>query len=381
MIKSAIIDVKDQDLLGTLRALLKNILEQETISAILTPWRRPAKKMVMPTLLTDAAQIDGADPLSPAFPMNTAKIASRLTRKPSGGTIAAVMRPCEIRAFVELVKLKQARREEVILIGLDCPGAVGNRDYANLTEENGDEITKRFVHRMLSGKGNATDGMELTQACRACELPVARGADIGIGLFGVDTGRQVLIQALTDKGCRLLDELGLAEAEDPPGRRKEIDRLIAERTTFRDELFVEVGEKTGNLEKLSDYLAGCVNCYNCRVACPVCYCRECVFVTDVFDHEPNQYLRWARKQGAVKMPTDTLLYHITRLAHMSTACVGCGQCTNACPNDIPVMPLFRSIAHNTQKAFDYQAGRSLEEKPPMSEFKQDEFSEVVGLNN
>ena len=66
---------------------------------------------------------------------------------------------------------------------------------------------------------------------------------------------------------------------------------------------------------------------------------------------------------------------------MSTACVGCGQCTNACPNDIAVMPLFRMIANKTQQAFDYEAGRSPEEMPPLSEFKEDEFAEIVGIHN
>ncbi|MDX2446438.1 MAG: 4Fe-4S dicluster domain-containing protein [Desulfobacterales bacterium] len=381
MIKTVKIDIKDQDLLGTFRALFKNILEKKDISAILAPWRLPTKTMVMPTLLTDPDQLKGVDPLSPAFPINSAKIVSKLTRKSSGGNIAAVMRPCEIRAFVELVKLKQARTEELILIGVDCLGAIGNRDYLNGARENSDQITKNFVNQMLSGKPVDMDGIDLTQACRSCELPLAQGADINIGLFGVDTSRQLLVQALTDKGSRLLEDLDLATTEEPASRRKEIDRLISEKTAFRDNMFADVENKVGSLEKLNTYLAGCVNCYNCRVACPVCYCRECVFVTDVFDHEPNQYLQWARKKGAVKMPTDTLLYHITRLAHMSTACVGCGQCTNACPNDIEVMPLFRMIAHKTQKAFDYEAGRNLEEKPPLSEFKEDEFAEIVGLNN
>jgi len=381
MIKTVKIDIKDQDLLGTLRALFKNILEKEDISAILAPWRLPTKKMVMPTLLTDPDQLNGVDPLSPAFPMNSAKIVSKLTRKSSGGNIAAVMRPCEIRAFVELVKLKQARTDELIIIGVDCLGAIGNRDYLNGAGESSDEITKDFVDHMLSGKPLDMDGIELTQACRSCELPLAQGADISIGLFGVDTSRQILAQAHTDKGSRLLENLDLATTEEPASRRKEIDRLISEKTVFRDNMFADVENKIGSIEKLNSYLAGCVNCYNCRVACPVCYCRECVFVTDVFDHEPNQYLQWARKKGAVKMPTDTLLYHITRLAHMSTACVGCGQCTNACPNDIEVMSLFRMIAHKTQQAFDYEAGRSPEEKPPLSEFKEDEFTDVVGLNN
>jgi len=116
------------------------------------------------------------------------------------------------------------------------------------------------------------------------------------------------------------------------------------------------------------------------VACPVCYCKECVFVTAVFDHEPSQYLQWSQRKGVIKLPTDTIFFHITRLAHISTACVGCGQCSNACPNDIPVMELFRAIAHQTQKAFNYQAGRDLDDKPPLSEFQEDEFQEVVGLN-
>jgi formate dehydrogenase subunit beta len=102
-------------------------------------------------------------------------------------------------------------------------------------------------------------------------------------------------------------------------------------------------------------------------------------VTDVFNHEPSQYLQWAFRKGAIKMPTDTVFYHLTRLAHMSTACVGCGQCSNACPNDIPVMELFRTVARQTQQAFEYEAGRSLEEKPPLSEFRENEFKEVVGI--
>ena len=45
-----------------------------------------------------------------------------------------------------------------------------------------------------------------------------------------------------------------------------------------------------------------------------------------------------------------------------------------------VMELFRAVAEKTQKGFGYEAGRSLDEKPPMSEFREDEFKEVVGLS-
>jgi len=380
MSKTAVIDVKNQDLIETLRDFFKTVLEQDEISAIQVPWRLPMKNMVMPTLITDPERLSGADPLSPAFPMNSAKIVSRLTRKEAGGIVAAVMRPCEIRAFIELVKLKQGRIENLVIIGIDCLGAFQNRDYFNWIENDGEESSKKFYTSVLNGKGAAADGIDLSPACQVCESPIPMGADIAIGLYGMDTSNQILIQAETDKGENLMTKFQLTDEEEPPSRKKAVEKLVEERTAARDNMFTETHDATDNLEKLTMYLANCVNCYNCRVACPVCYCRECVFVTDVFDHEPSQYLRWADRKGAVKMPTDTVFYHITRLAHMSTACVGCGQCSNACPNDISVMELFRSISQNTQNAFDYTPGQSIEDKPPLSVFKEEEFEEVVGID-
>ena len=88
MAKTAQIDVKDNDLLGGLRDLFRAVLAQDAIQAILVPWRLPMKNGVMPTLITDPEQLDMADPLTPAFPINGAKVVSRLTRKASGGNVA-----------------------------------------------------------------------------------------------------------------------------------------------------------------------------------------------------------------------------------------------------------------------------------------------------
>jgi formate dehydrogenase subunit beta len=90
-------------------------------------------------------------------------------------------------------------------------------------------------------------------------------------------------------------------------------------------------------------------------------------------------MNWADRKGAVKIPTDTVFFHLTRMAHMAASCVGCGQCSNACPNDIPVMELFRTVAHGVQKSFEYEPGRDVQEAPPLAVFREDEFGEVVGL--
>jgi formate dehydrogenase subunit beta len=379
MAKTAKIKITDGNLLVSLQNFFRSILRLEDISAILVPQHLPMKNMVMPALVTDPEQLEGADPLAPAFPMNSAKIASRLTRKSMGGKVAAILRPCEIRAFIELVKLKQGRMENVVLVGIDCLGAYKNKDYFQFVGDNGTESTTRFYQNVLSGKGGAMEEVDIAPTCKACEHSVPGAADLAIGLFGVDTGDHLLVQAQTSPGEDLFKRLKLSETQEPAARQKTVNAMIAEKTAYRDKMFDETAEATNSLEKLTTYLANCINCYNCRVACPVCYCKECVFVTDVFDHEPYQYLRWAGRKGVIKMPTDTVFFHLTRMAHISTACIGCGQCSNACPNDIPVMELFRTVSDKTQKAFEYQPGRSVEDEPPLSVFREDELTDIVGI--
>ena len=380
MLHTAKLDIKNGDPLASLQDLFRSILRLDDVAALLVPLRLPMKNQIMPGLVTDPQRLDAADPLAPAFPLNGAKLLSRLSRKPMGGHTVAVMRPCEIRAYVELVKLKQGDPEEVVLVGLDCLGAYKNVDFARCAGEDLDEFSRTFHRNALAGRGTALNGADLASACQVCDHPIPEGADVMIHVLGADTSAHLVIEARTHKGDHLLDELALPKGTPDEDRARAVSALLAERTAARDRMYARTGEVVSSLEKLSAYLAGCVNCYNCRVACPVCYCKECVFVTDVFEHEPFQYLRWANRKGALKMPTDTVFYHITRLAHMSTACVGCGQCSNACPNDIPVMELFRTVAARTQGAFDYEAGRSYDEAPPLSVFREDEFSEVTGLD-
>ena len=374
------LEVAEQDILGALRSFFQSILELEDIGAILVPRHLPVQSVVMPALIGDPKFLSETDPLAPAFFLNAARMVSRLSRKSLGQKIAVVLRPCEIRAFIELVKLKQGSTDEILIIGLDCLGAYRNSDYQRYATESPDSSTLKFFLGAISGSPSIMEGIDLTTACKACEHPIPNGADIAIGFLGVSPLDHLLVQGQSPRGEEVLSRLGLEETRVPVSRTEAISALVSKRIQARDSLFKQTREATNTLEKLTAYLAGCVNCYNCRVACPVCYCRECVFTTDVFDYEPFQYLQWAHRKGEIKMPTDTVFYHLTRLVHMSTACVGCGQCSNACPSEIPLAELFRATAFRTQSAFDYEAGLDPNAPPPMSVFREQEFVEVVGLS-
>ncbi len=373
MAKFAKLSFKKDELNKELSGVFKGMLENGAVDAVLVPMAQ-AKKGVRLTLVTSAAHAAQVDPFAPVAAVSGAKIASSLTSRPSGRKVAMVLRPCEIRAVIELVKLKQVNLDDVLLIGMDCFGRYENTDFARFQEQGG--TSESFLENALAAKTSMAD-FDIVGACKICEFPAADNVDMRLCALGAASG-SLFIEAVSGKGEEALEKSGLKPGEAPAGRDEAVKKLAAVRAEARDRKFAEYRAENNSFEALGDKLAACVNCYNCRVACPVCYCKECVFVTDTFRHTGEQLMMWADQGGMLKMPNDTLFYHLTRMTHMSLFCVGCGQCTSACPNDIDLMPLFRTCAEKTQARFNYQAGRSVDEEQPMAGFKADELVEVTG---
>ncbi len=356
-----------------LSKFFKGLLANGAVDAVLTPMAQ-ARKGVRLSLVTSPDHTAQVDPFAPVAAVSGAKIASSLTARPSGRKIAMVLRPCEIRAVVELSKLNQVNLEDTLLIGMDCFGRYENTDFAKFQEQGG--TSESFLENAQAGK-TATADCDITGACKICEFPAADNVDMKLCAIGAENGA-VYIEAVTEKGEQALEKSGAKGGGAPAGRDEAVKKLVAARTEARDKKFAEFRETINSFEVLADKLAPCVNCYNCRVACPVCYCKECVFVTDTFRHNGEQFMMWADQGGMLKLPNDTLFFHLTRMTHMSLYCVGCGQCTSACPNGVDPMPMFRACADKTQARFNYQAGRSLSDELPLAGFKADELVEVTG---
>lgn len=369
--------IKENNTLETARTFFKSLLETGKVQGILIPVRQGTND-IMPALVTRMEDLDGADPFSPCFPMNSAKLVSRLTRKGNQGKIAVFLRPCEIRAVVELVKLKQADLENLVIVSSNCLSAFPNSVFNSKFRDRGEEFTNEYISERLATSFTDDYNGSIAAACRICTDPFPKNADIVINPLSSETQTlQVVLQTKT--GGDILAQTGLEESESPGDEKEHKKKVHAELTENRKSVFNEIRRQTGDFEKLSQYFSSCVNCYNCRVACPVCYCKECVFNTDVFDYEPLQYLNRSLAKGTLRMPSDTLFFHLTRMIHIGLSCVGCGQCSNACPNDIPLSELFMSIADKAQKGFEYTSGGSVEENHPLSCFFEDELSDVTGI--
>jgi formate dehydrogenase subunit beta len=381
MSKSAMLEVKNNDPIGTLRDFFRDLLEKKVVEALLIPKKLPSGDGYCQTLIRDPELLVDVNPLAPTVPVQSARLISHLTITEPGSQIGAVLKSCEIRAVIELVKFLQVKLDKLILIGVDCPGTYEPSDYAKMSREGGEgvSIPGGLLKGAKEGKIEPHDGYDLRLACQICEYPNPQNTDIVIGLFGYDPQREIFIQLRDDLATEMAEKGILASAEEGSSSRDQvIERLTEERLKRRDEVFDAFRSRVKGLQDLMDALSTCIRCHNCMVACPICYCKECVFKTPTFEHKADQFLRWADRKGGVRMPTDTLLFHLIRLSHMVTSCIGCGLCDSACPNDLPVATLFRAVGQKVQGLFDYTPGRSVDEEPPVATFKEDELQAESG---
>ncbi|MBE0415036.1 MAG: Coenzyme F420 hydrogenase/dehydrogenase, beta subunit C-terminal domain, partial [Dehalococcoidia bacterium] len=180
MATSAILEVKGGGLLNTLNTLWRQLFEKGIVDALLIPQELPSRENVVQTLVSRAESLGSPSPLAPVLPVNSARIVSQMTKvTPSPKKVGVVLRSCELRALIELVKLKQASLENLVLIGIDCFGTYSIKDYGKLAKD-GSSPTEAFLKVVKNGK----EDLSLRQACQMCEYPAPMNADITIGLIG-----------------------------------------------------------------------------------------------------------------------------------------------------------------------------------------------------
>lgn len=360
-----IIPIKNNNLTETFNIFFKELLEKKVVDALILPQSILNDKTVTYTLVIKADSIKSAQPFLPVLMNNGATIVSYLTKNGTGQKVGAVLRACEIRALIELAKFKQVNLDGLFLIGVDCMGTMEPEDFANKIEGE-----KKYSMDQLHKDILSENEVSIRTACLVCPHPVPENVDMILGFIGMDHNKELYIEASDDVAELMSWDKG---NQAPEKRIKSIKKIKEEKEIKKEKFLQDTRKRFKSISDLLNEFARCKRCYNCRVECPICYCKECVFMTEVFNHDSNQYYKWAGKKGAIKLPYDTLLYHLTRLNHMATSCIGCGQCSSACPNDLPVFELFQLIGKDVQEIFDYIAGNNLEDDPPLVTFKEEEL--------
>jgi ferredoxin len=246
------------------------------------------------------------------------------------GKVGVLVKGCDARAIVELVKQNQIEREKVVVVGVPCQGQVDPRklgrelgaalEQVSRVEDAGDEFL------VTVGKESRKVAKEdvLLDKCFHCRHPLAFDYDFTLG--------DVVPFEI--------------EAEEPEyAAVEELESLpLEERRAFWQKQF-----------------GRCIRCNACREVCYACYCEECLF--------DRKVPRWLDRPPLLP---ENELYHLIRAVHLAGRCIDCGECERVCPMNIPLSRLYKKVQKDVAELFDYEAGMEIETVPPLVNFELDD---------
>ncbi len=311
---------------------LAQLMDNDIVCAVIIPMKSLSEDNYSPFLIKDRELLANCEPVSPVMTINSAKSVSALTIKGAlNFKTAVVLKPCELRAFRELIKLNQINNDNIITISFNCNGINNLKD--------------REIKREI---------------CEICTDFTPDFADIK--LYFQKNGHCIVD---TD-----IDITGLKLETSDFDKEKWVENIVKEKERAIQKREEKLSEIKGNFK---DLLKNCISCHNCMRVCPICFCQECFFDSPAVKGNVTTYLMRANRLTGLDFPENKLLFQLGRMNHMSVSCVSCGACEDACPAEIPVSQMFAAAGDELKKLFNYEPGKNLEDKVPFTCFEHDEL--------
>jgi ferredoxin len=250
------------------------------------------------------------------------------------GKVGILVKGCDSRSVVELLKEKQIERDKVLIVGVPCSGIVDKDKLLSVlgispadvvaAEDGGDT----FLVTTREGTPRVDKEQILRGECLVCRYPTPVIYDLLLG------------EAISS----------LPWVRDDYSLVRELEELSAEEKA-----------RYWNRE-----LSQCIRCYACRNICPVCNCPECIF--------DKKAPRWLSKASDI---SENLVYHLIRAFHVAGKCVDCGECERACPMGIPLRRLNKKVEKDMLELFGYTAGIDVEQQPPLTKYQVGDLDEFL----
>lgn len=300
----------------TLRDAARKLLEEHKVQGVLGYRKGSLPFRTRPYLFRDPCEVEELV-FTPFCGLNLARYLLSLPRGIE--RVAIVAKGCDGRACVALVRENRLRRENLLILGVPCPGMVDTRKLAEWEGLKEHEVTLKGGEIVVRGVAYPLASF-LDASCRRCRYRSPLVYDILIE----DSEVPSLPQEDTLRELRSL----------PEEKRWEF---------FRKEL------------------SRCIRCYACRNACPMCYCKECFAES----HKPS-FLH--------PSPTlrDNFVFHIGRAMHLAGRCVECGACERACPLGIPIATMFLAVSDTVREHFAFEAGVDVTAPAPFVTYREDD---------
>jgi formate dehydrogenase subunit beta len=350
-----ILNVKDGDTLGAVREFLKVLLTERVVDSLLVPLEVPSPDQVSPIIVREPQELDSANPLAPVMRINAAAVLARVQREESASRLGAVLRPCELRAVIELAKVERIDLEQLMLIGIDCMGTYEADAYAQLARASAETPTDEMLKWTRQGP---IAPYRLRNACQMCEHFTVEQADIAIGLIGLNVRERLLIQTDDPIATRLHLHEG-----DINGRQKAVARLASIRRHRHEQALTQAEQLLHDLPSVIGLLASCTACGECIDACPF-------YGTNAFKPQPtqeptNRLRDWpSNKDQTIREHAMGPLSDLIEWGRRAASCVSCGMCESACSRHVPLTAIQGVLGRKVREEFKYIPGRQTDERLP-----------------
>lgn len=346
-----------------MRRLLTQLLENREVDSVFALRETRQEGRYCYSLITDPSLVSEVLPFHPVMPVQGARALSNLTiTEPFDRPVAALLRPCEIRAFVENVKQSQGSLENIFIISCTCPGVI---PASRLLGEERDEVLRN-------------PDENIRNACRACTefIPGAQ-ADMTVIIASDKPLDGAVIYLHSERAVETAEKFDSCTLEKGPPPTELTSELLEARGKALKELLRDIPAPGDGLRSLVSLFSACIGCRGCREACPLCSCVLCDYETARTAHSPELVRAEAKRKGSLRVPSGTLQFQLGRLMHISPICTSCGQCSDVCPVDIPVSDIFIRAANLVQESLNYFPGRDTDDTPPLATFVEKELLDIT----
>ena len=337
-----LVDVDESGPLAAVQGVLSSLWERNGLIAMLAPMESEGGREVSPQVADDPRAVAAVNPFTPVMPANAAALLVDFAREHQPGPLAAVLRPCEGRAVVELRKRRRTTPEadRVIIIAVDCLGCHSAGVWSErIRAASPSEIWRESL--AYADQGGFTP-QSLRRGCQMCTSPAVREADLTIGLFGLDTSRAVLASCpdeATDARLHMAEIVPRAAPEDVVVRREvALGELAERRGRLREMHFQEAQRHGGSLSGVLSLFANCSLCGDCLDACPL-YNGELAGMLGV---------------RSARTGSRSLLAELVDLGRWLASCSGCGMCEEVCSCGVPLLDLVSPLSQRVRDEIVYR---------------------------
>jgi ferredoxin len=242
------------------------------------------------------------------------------------GKIGIILKPCDVRAIVQLLAEGLIDRDKIKIISVECNGVIDSK-----------KVQKKINGLKIASVGVSDNIIKIGTSEKDFEFNI----------------EEVYAEKCYD--CSIYDK--------PPIFDEFIENdkkfNIKQKKEYEDLLEFE----KLSLEEINSFweeeFSRCIRCYACRNICPLEICRDRCITQLEQPHWQSQKIS----------SSEGKFFQLIRVMHLAGRCVECGECERACPSNIPILKLMKKMNKEIKRIFGYVPGLSIESKPPLLTFK------------